>query len=75
MRDTNRSDGSVAPGLWQYPPVSIKAAWVMGLIGTIVVLSIAGAGFWGWVGGLLFGPLVAVVAFGMVGALGERPNG
>ena len=49
--------------------MSIKAAYVMGLLSAILVLSIAGAGFWGWVGGLLFGPFVAVIAFGMVGAL------
>ena len=49
--------------------MSIGAAWVMGLFTTIIVLAVVGAGFWGWVGGLLFGPVVAVLAFGMVGAV------
>lgn len=49
--------------------MSIGTAYVTGLLTVILVLAVAGAGFWGWVGGLLFGPVAVVIAFGMVGAL------
>jgi hypothetical protein len=49
--------------------MSIRAAYVMGVFASILMLSVVGAGFWGWIGGLLVGPVICVIAFGMVGAL------
>lgn len=41
----------------------------MGLITTIGVLLLFGAGFWGWVLGLIFGPMIVFVAAGMAGVI------
>lgn len=43
----------------------------MGLITTIIVLAIFGVGFWGWVLGLIFGPMFIFVVAGMAGVIKE----
>jgi hypothetical protein len=45
--------------------MNIGAAWVIGLIATVIVLAIVGAGFWGWVLGLIFLPILGAVLIGM----------
>lgn len=45
--------------------MGVGASWVIGLITTVIVLAIFGVGFWGWVLGLLFMPILGVVLIGM----------